>query len=322
MNDIEKNLINSINIQIDSLKKFTENFPTTLSELTEDIYNCTGKIVLSGIGKSGHISRKIAATLCSTGSPAVFLHPTESLHGDLGIVTKNDIVIFLSKSGENPELNLMIPTLKKMGVKIYAMTSNTESSLALRSEKVINLGEIQEICPLDLAPTTSATLCLVILDSVAMEVMRMRDFKEENYAVFHPSGRLGRRLLFKVNDIMIPFDKLPIVGKDTNAKDMLHSMTEGMIGAVLVCDENKKLLGLITDNDIRRNLEKSESFFSLEMTDIMNANPTCCNTNDNAYEILVKMRTHKPPQTLMPVLDQNKLCGLLRLETMVQHGLT
>ena len=321
MNKTQKNLIASINIQIDSLKKITENFPTALTKLTEDILNCSGKIVLSGIGKSGHISRKVAATLCSTGTPAVFLHPTESLHGDLGIVTKNDIVIFLSKSGENPELNLMIPTLNQIDVKIYSLTSNIESSLALRSDEVINLGEIQEICPLDLAPTTSATLCLVILDSVAMEVMKLRNFKEENYAVFHPSGRLGRRLLFKVKDIMIPYDKLPIVQKDTKAKDMLHSMTEGMIGAVLVCDENRKLLGLITDNDIRRNLEKHESFFSLEIKDIMNSSPTCCDSDDNAYEVLVKMRTHKPPQTLMPVLSNNKLCGLLRLETMVQHGL-
>jgi arabinose-5-phosphate isomerase len=318
---IKKNLINLIDIQKDSLQKIIDHFPNTLVKLVNDIHQCKSKVVLSGIGKSGHIGTKVAATLCSTGTPAVFLHPTESLHGDLGIVTKNDIVIFISKSGENPELNLMIPTLTKLGVKIYLMTSNSDSSLAQRSHEIIPMGDIEEICPLDLAPTTSATLSLVLLDCVAMEVMRLRKFKEENYAVFHPSGRLGRRLLYQVKDIMVPLNKLPIVDTKANAKEMLHQMTKGMIGAVFVCDKSKKLLGLITDNDIRRKLENNDSFFDLSIKDIMNPNPTCCNHSDNAYEILVKMRTHKPPQTLMPVLQKNKLCGLLRLETMVQHGL-
>ena len=318
---LKKNLIQSINTQIESLQKVVKNFPDTLADLTKDIYNCSGKVVLSGMGKSGHIGKKVSATLCSTGTPAVNLHPSESLHGDLGIVTKNDIVIFISKSGENPELSLMLPTLNKLGVKIYSLTSNPESSLALKSHKVINLGDIQEICPLDLAPTTSATISLVLLDAVAMEVMRLRNFKEANYAMFHPSGRLGRRLLFKVKDIMIPFDKLPVINSRTKAKDMLHSMTNGMIGAVLVCDKSKKLKGLITDNDVRRKLEEDKSFFDLKVSEIMNAKPTCCKSTDNAYEVLVKMRTHKPPQTLMPVLYKNQLCGLLRLETMVQHGL-
>jgi arabinose-5-phosphate isomerase len=320
--EIKNNIIQLIKTQVDNINSLINTLPDTVVNLTEDILNCKGKIIISGIGKSGHISRKIAATLSSTGTPAIFLHPTESLHGDLGVVTKDDIVIFLSKSGENPELNLMMPTLERIGVKIYSLTSNPNSSLALKSNIVIDLGEINEICPLDLAPTTSATLCLVLLDAIAMEVMRLRNFQKENYAMFHPGGRLGKRLLFKVKDIMIPFEKLPKVNKSTSTKDMLHKMTKGMIGAVLVCDENNKRLdGLITDHDIRKNLEKHESFFDLNLSDIMNSSPKCCNSSENAYEVLVQMRTHKPPQTLMPVLENDQLAGLIRLETMVQHGL-
>lgn len=307
--------------QIKTLNTFKEKLPEELKDLILNIYNCKGKVVITGLGKSGHISRKIAATMSSTGTPAIYLHPTESLHGDIGVVTKDDIVIFISKSGENAELNLMIPSLKKIGTTTYSLTSNKNSSLALSTDSHINLGHIEEICPLDLAPTTSATLCLMLMDSVAMEVMRMRNFSKENYAIFHPSGRLGRRLLFKVKDVMTSFEKTPQISKDATVQDMLNTMTEGMAGSVLVT-QDRKLLGLITDNDVRRNLESHHQFFDLKIVDIMNNNPDCCQPEDNAYDMLIKMRTHKTPRTLMPVVDQNNnIKGLLRLETLIQQGL-
>ena len=282
----------------------------------------SGRVVITGMGKSGHIAVKVAATLSSTGTPALFVHPTESLHGDLGMITPQDLVIFISKSGENPELNLMVPTLKRMKVPMVALTGNPASSLAHLVDIVIDLGTIHEICPLDLAPTTSATLCLVLLDSMAMELMRWRGFMAEDYALFHPGGRLGRRLIYKVSDLMVCGSTLPTVSAEAPVKNVLHEMTRGMMGAVLVCDPQRNLQGLITDNDIRRVLENHDEFFHLNASKVMNTKPSVCQDTENAYEVLLKMRQRAKPITLIPVLDATqKVVGILRLETMVQQGL-
>lgn len=281
-----------------------------------------GRVVIAGMGKSGHIGAKVAATMSSTGTPAIFVHPSESLHGDLGMITPQDLVIFISKSGENPELNLMVPTLKRMGVSLVAVTCNKESSLASRCDVIIDLGDVQEVCPLDLAPTTSATLTLVLLDALAMELMELRDFKAEQYAMFHPGGRLGRRLLFSVEDLMIQGEAMPVVEMGVSIKEVLHEMTRGMMGAVLVLSESGELKGLITDNDVRRALENHDDFFSLKGVDVMNSEPSTCLKSENAYEVLLKMRTRSKPITLMPVVDEKgDATGVLRLETMVQQGL-
>jgi arabinose-5-phosphate isomerase len=308
--------------QAQALQDLAGRLGSSVLETLNRMKSIPGRVVITGMGKSGHIAAKVAATLSSTGTPSIFVHPTESLHGDLGMITSQDLVIIISKSGENPELNLMIPTLKRMKVPMVALTGNPKSSLARLVDIVIDLGEIQEICPLDLAPTTSATLCLVLLDSMAMELMRWRGFKAQDYALFHPGGRLGRRLLFSVGDLMVTGSELPKVSVEAPIKSVLHEMTRGMMGAVLICALDDQLLGLITDNDIRRILENQENFFQLKASNVMNAQPSTCLDTENAYEVLLKMRQRAKPITLMPVLDiAGKAVGVLRLETMVQQGL-
>lgn len=311
-----------IHTQSQALDDLAKNIDQVTLKVMDMLIHLKGKAVICGMGKSGHIARKVAATLSSTGTPAVFMHPSESLHGDLGMVTKDDLVFLLSKSGENPELNLMAPSLKRMGVPIVAITFNKTSSLASLAKHVIHLGNVKEICPLELAPTTSATMTLVYMDALAMEVMRMKKFKTEEYALFHPGGQLGKRLLFKVKDLMIPFGKTPRIDLKTKAMDMLKKMTEAKMGLVVVCDSKKKLIGLITDNDIRRTLENEISIFDCKASDIMNKSPLTCNENENAFEVLVQMRQRNPPITSMPVVKSNgHFTGLIRLETLVQHGL-
>ena len=321
MNSVDR-IKGLIQQQATALNSLSETLGESVQVTIDMILKLKGRVIVTGMGKSGHIGNKVAATLSSTGTPAFFVHPSESLHGDLGMITQGDLVIFISKSGENPELNLMVPTLKRMGVPMVALTCNVTSSLALLSDVIIDLGDVQEICPLDLAPTTSSTLSLVILDSIAMELMRLRDFQVDQYAMFHPGGRLGRRLLFGVKDLMISGKALPTVEQTSDVKQVLHEMTRGMMGAVLVLDDDRKLLGLITDNDVRRVLEHHQNFFELKALDVMNSKPSSCRETDNAYEVLLNMRKRSKPITLMPVLnEQDQACGVLRLETMVQQGL-
>jgi len=273
-------LKNSILTQAKALEKLAEDLDDNCLKVVALIEKLKGRVVICGMGKSGHIARKVAATMSSTGTPALFLHPSESLHGDLGMVTSSDLVLFISKSGENPELNLMLPSLHRMEVPIVAVTCNPESSLAKLADYLLPLGEVEEICHLNLAPTTSTTLSMVLLDAIAVELMRRKNFKVEQYALFHPGGRLGRRLIFQVQDLMSPPEKTPCIGVSANAKEMLSEITRGMMGAVLVVDEKQQLLGLITDHDIRCTLEKQETFFSCPIASIMNPSPMTCNPLD------------------------------------------
>jgi arabinose-5-phosphate isomerase len=304
------------------LEKLGQNLDDEILKVVDAFYHLKGRIIIFGLGKSGHVARKAAATLSSTGSPATFVHASEALHGDLGMITADDVAVFISKSGENPELNLILPTLKRMSVELIAITCNAESSLSRLSDHTIHLGDVEEICPLDLAPTTSATLCMVILDAIAMELMEMRKFNKENYAMFHPGGRLGRRLLFQVSDLRSSYEQTPKVTSKYKVSEVLNEITKGKMGAVLVVDDQDNLLGLITDNDIRRHLQDEKNFFEMEVTSLMNSSPKTCGDSDNAYETLVRMREFRSPITLMPVVNKDgKALGILRLETMVQQGL-
>ena len=318
----KERILESIGVQSRALAKLASNLGDDVIAVIEVLYHLKGRIILFGLGKSGHVARKAAATLSSTGSPAMFVHASEALHGDLGMITKDDVAVFISKSGENPELNLILPSLKRMSVSLIALTCNKKSSLAKLSDYTIDLGEVEEICPLDLAPTTSATLCMAILDAIAMELMELSEFDKENYALFHPGGRLGRRLLFKVSDLRSDISQTPLVTLENTTADVLDEITKGKMGSVLVVDEDEKLLGLVTDHDVRRCLQSHKNFFELKIHDLMNSGPRTCLDSDNAYETLVRMREYKTPITLMPVVDKtNKALGILRLETMVQQGL-
>ena len=242
-----------LQIEADELAHHAQILDAKFENALNFIYACCGKIIVTGVGKSGHIGSKIAATLASTGTPSFFLHPTEAMHGDLGMVGKNDLILAISFSGESDEIVKILPHLKRFGVKIIAMTSDENSTLAKFSDEIISLKIQKEACPLGAAPTTSTTLTLALGDALALSLMKMRKFNEADFANFHPGGSLGRRLFLKVADIAHKSD-LPIVSKDVSLKIAIDAMTHGKMGSVLLTDTNGELVAILRDGDLRRAL--------------------------------------------------------------------
>jgi len=270
-----------------------------------------GKLIISGMGKSGIIGKKIAATLASTGTPSFFLHPGEAYHGDLGMISKSDTVLLISNSGETDEILKIIPFLKAQSNCTISMSGNPESTLAKNTNFHLNIAVEHEACPLQLAPTSSTTATLVMGDALAVALMRLRDFKDENFAKFHPGGSLGKRLLTTVESVMKK-ESLPICSKDTNIKELIHTITDGKCGLVVVM-EDEKIEGIITDGDIRRFMEsKEESFFSLNANDMMSTNPKTI-TEDAKLVVANDIMSQNKINSLLVVNNQNKLCGIVQL---------
>ena len=242
-----------LQIEADELAHHAQILDAKFENALNFIYACCGKIIVTGVGKCGHIGSKIAATFASTGTPSFFLHPTEAMHGDLGMVGKNDLILAISFSGESDEIAKILPHLKRFGVKIIAMTSDENSTLAKFSDEIISLKIQKEACPLGVAPTTSTTLTLALGDALALSLMKMRKFNEADFANFHPGGSLGRRLFLKVADIAHKSD-LPIVSKDVSLKIAIDAMTHGKMGSVLLTDTNGELVAILSDGDLRRAL--------------------------------------------------------------------
>jgi sugar isomerase, kpsF/gutQ family len=242
-----------LQVEADELARHAQILDAKFENALNFIYACSGKIIVTGVGKSGHIGSKIAATFASTGTPSFFLHPTEAMHGDLGMVGKNDLILAISFSGESDEIAKILPHLKRFGVKIIAMTSDENSTLAKFSDEIISLKIQKEACPLGAAPTTSTTLTLALGDALALSLMKMRNFNEADFANFHPGGSLGRRLFLKVADIAHKSD-LPIVSKDVSLKIAIDAMTHGKMGSVLLVDTNDALVAILSDGDLRRAL--------------------------------------------------------------------
>ena len=242
-----------LQIEANELARHAQILDAKFENALNFIYACCGKIIVTGVGKSGHIGSKIAATFASTGTPSFFLHPTEAMHGDLGMVGKNDLILAISFSGESDEIAKILPHLKRFGVKIIAMTSDENSTLAKFSDEIISLKIQKEACPLGAAPTTSTTLTLALGDALALSLMKMRNFNEADFANFHPGGSLGRRLFLKVADIAHKSD-LPIVSKDVSLKIAIDAMTHGKMGSVLLVDTNGALVAILSDGDLRRAL--------------------------------------------------------------------
>ena len=242
-----------LQIEADELAHHAQILDAKFENALNFIYACCGKIIVTGVGKSGHIGSKIAATFASTGTPSFFLHPTEAMHGDLGMVGKNDLILAISFSGESDEIAKILPHLKRFGVKIIAMTSDENSTLAKFSDEIISLKIQKEACPLGVAPTTSTTLTLALGDALALSLMKMRKFNEADFANFHPGGSHGRRLFLKVADIAHKSD-LPIVSKDVSLKIAIDAMTHGKMGNVLLTDTNGELVAILSDGDLRRAL--------------------------------------------------------------------
>lgn len=283
-----------LNIEAGAILDLQKRINADFVQAVELIKNCQGKLITTGMGKSGQIARKIASTFSSTGTPSFFLHPAESLHGDLGMVSSNDVVLALSYGGESNELNGLLSYCARKGIPLIAMTGKLQSSLAKSAQVVLNVQVSEEACPLNLAPTASTTASLALGDALAMSVLFEKGFSPEEFAEYHPGGSLGYRLLTKVKDVMHSGDALPTVQKSTPLKDVFSIMTHKDVrGAAGVVSENGDLIGVITDGDIRRRLEKNSDPFIGTAFDLMNSNPRTVDAHELAEKALFLMEQFK-----------------------------
>ncbi len=276
------------------------------------ILNCRGRVVVSGIGKSGHIARKIASTLASTGTPAFFVHPAEASHGDLGMVARDDVFIALSNSGESDELLAIIPLLKRQGAKLVAMTGNPQSALAREADVHLYAGAEKEACPLNLAPTASTTAALALGDALAVAVMQAKGFTRDEFAASHPGGTLGRKLLTHVRDVMRTGENAPRVAHTATAMDGMLEVSRGRMGMTTVLDGHGRVIGIFTDGDLRRSLEKSVDLRSAPITDVMTRGPRTIGPDKLAVEAVEIMERYKVNQ-LVVVDEDQKLLGALNM---------
>lgn len=280
-------------------------------EVVESILKCKGKLIISGMGKSGIIGKKISSTLSSYGIQSFFLHPAEAYHGDLGMVGKKDLIFLISNSGETDEILKLIPFFQHNGNTIISMTGIKNSSLALNSKYSLDIGINQEACPLQLAPTASTTVALSIGDAIAVATMKVKGTKKDHFAQFHPGGSLGKKLLLKVKDEMIMGDNIPLIGPEEKAIDTIHSISDGRMGMVVVTDEKCKLLGIITDGDIRRvTLREKENFINLNAFQIMTRNPKTIRPDRKLIDAENEMDSLGIHQ-LIVTNDKNKVIGIL-----------
>jgi len=297
-------------IESKEIAKLSNNLTEDFENSVNDIFNCRGKLIVSGMGKSGIIGKKIAATMASTGTPSFFLHPGEAYHGDLGMIGVDDIVLLISNSGETDEVLKLISFLKSQDNIIIGMSGNPNSTLAKNSTHHLNIKVSKEACPLQLAPTSSTTATLVMGDALAVALMKLRDFKDTDFAQFHPGGSLGRRLLTTVEDVMHK-DNLPICTKESGIKEIIQIVSEGKMGLAIVMDGDD-ILGIITDGDIRRAMESQEErFFSLKAKDLMSTNPKIINSKAKLMEAQTMMAKYKVNSLL--VFDSNKLIGIVQI---------
>lgn len=306
--------------EISGLLQVRDSIGDEFSVAIEMIFACTGKVIVSGMGKSGHIGHKIAATLASTGTSAFFMHPAEALHGDLGMIDDNDLVLAISYSGESDELSAILPVVKRKQVKIISITGNRNSTLARLSDCSLIINVDKEACPLNLAPTTSTTATLVLGDALAVALLSLRQFRPEDFALSHPGGSLGRKLLTKVSDIMHSNDQLPLVLPSAKIKDIVVEISKKGLGMVAVADTDNLLLGVITDGDLRRVLDGDTDIRSLSANDFMNSNPKRISVNCMAVEA-VEMIDHYKIGGLVVVDELNKVVGAFNLHDLFKAKL-
>ncbi len=312
-----------LRIEADAISELINRVDERFDQAVRMIMTCKGRVVVTGMGKSGLIGKKIAATLASTGTPALFLHPAEGIHGDLGMVTRGDMVIALSNSGETEEIARMLPSLKRLGIKIIALTGNTESTLAKSSDVVINVGVQEEACPLGLAPTASTTATLAMGDALAVVLLDQKGFREEDFACFHPGGTLGKKLLLRVRDLMHTGDAVPIVSEDTLIKDAIYEISSKKMGITAVLNGEGRLVGVISDGDLRRWMEKTEkkgeNLLTKKAKNIMTRNPKVAGKDALAAEAVALME--KNSITCLIVSDHDvKPEGVIHLHDLLKAG--
>jgi arabinose-5-phosphate isomerase len=309
-----KNTILSESMAIAKLVDFLDD---DFVKTVEIIYNSTGRLVVTGIGKSAIIAQKIVATLNSTGTPSLFLHASEAIHGDLGMVQPGDVVICISKSGNSPEIKVLVPLLKRFGNKLVAITGNTTSLLGKEADYVLNTYVESEACPINLAPTNSTTAQLVMGDAIAVCLMEMKNFTTEDFAKYHPGGALGKKLMLRVKDMLDTTHK-PIVAPNSNIKTVIVEISEKRLGVTAVVDKHK-VIGIITDGDIRRMLNKSETISGLTAVDIMTKNPKMIKSTDLVSDALNILEDFSITQLV--VVDNGEYKGVLHLHDILKEGI-
>ena len=307
----------TIEIEADSLNKLTDFINEDFVKSVQTILNSKGRVVITGIGKSAIIAQKIVATMNSTGTPSIFMHAADAIHGDLGIIQKDDVVICISKSGNTPEIKVLIPLLKREGNPLIAITANKDSFLGLQSDFILLAYTKEEACPNNLAPTTSTTAQLVLGDALAVSLMRMKQFGSKDFAKYHPGGALGKKLYLTVGDA-IAKNEVPKVSPETDIKQVIIEISQKMLGVTAVID-GEKIVGVITDGDIRRMLNKFDNIQGLKAKDIMSINPKTINYQTLAVDALDFMQNHKITQLL--VTKDNIYIGIIHLHNLIQEGI-
>ena len=309
-----------ISIEADAVAALKDRINEHFASAVELISSRTGHVVVTGIGKSGLVARKIVATFNATGTPSLFLHPSDAVHGDLGMVRKDDVVICISKSGDTAELRQLVPMFKRIGVPIISMVGNTASKLAQSSDIVLDVSVKEEACPLDLAPTASTTATLALGDALAMALLDKHNFTAEDFAMYHPGGNLGKRLLLKVEELMVEGTAVPIVKRDVHVRDAILEMTSKRLGATCVVDGDGKLVGIITDGDLRRLLQMTTDVTDVTAEMAMSKQPKTIKKGMLAAVALQEMEAHTITQ-LVIVNDLHKPIGMIHLHELVKAGL-
>ncbi len=314
--DIAKEVLK---IEADSIIRLIDTIGEEFDKAVEILYNSKGRVIITGMGKSGLIGKKIAATLTSTGTPSYFLHPAESTHGDSGIITKDDVVIAISNSGETQELLNLLPLIKRFGVTMIGMTGNKNSTLAAASDVVIDISVEKEACPLNKAPTASTTVTLAMGDALAVCLLEKRGFTKEDFLVFHPSGALGKGFTFRVKDLMLTGDKLPIVNENEEFTDVIEIISKYKLGMAMLVNYNGDLTGILTDGDIRRTLIKHQNVLNLKVKDVMTINPKVISANDYGASALHLMEKYSI--TALAVVDNGKPIGVIHIHDLLKAGI-
>ena len=307
----------TLEIEADAVRHLRDGLSPSFVHAVRAILKVTGRVVVMGMGKSGHVGRKITATLASTGTPAMFVHPAEASHGDLGMVKDTDLVIAISNSGESDELAAILPVLKRQGVPLVALTGGADSTLANHADIVLNTSVIKEACPLNLAPTASTTAQMAMGDALAVALLDARGFKAEDFARSHPGGALGRRLLTHVSDVMRHGDAVPQVLPDARFSDLMREMSAKGLGASAIVDAQQKVLGIFTDGDLRRLIEKGTDMRALTAHQVMHNNPRTVRATALAAEAAELMELHRITSVLV-VDDHGSLCGALNTNDLMR----
>lgn len=316
INELAKEVLD---IEAKSILRLKNNIGEEFDKAIDILYNCKGRVIVTGMGKSGLIGKKIAATMSSTGTPTYFLHPAESTHGDSGVITRNDVIIAISNSGETQELLNLLPLIKRFGCEMIGMTGNLNSTLSKTSEVVLDISVEREACPLGKAPTASTTATLAMGDALAVCLMEKKGFTKEDFLLFHPSGKLGKGLTYKVGDLMITGDKMPLVSESESFKDVINTISEYKLGMAMVLNDDKTLAGVLTDGDIRRTVIKYPDTSNIKVKDVMTVNPK--RITSDAYAASALNLMEKYSITALAVVDEGNVpVGVIHVHDLLRAG--